>query len=74
VTFQLIHRWCQRCAAITAHEVNETGALRCAPCADKQRGPTCPKYETGTLRQHISALDGAGNRGELPQKRRGKQT
>ena len=73
MTFHLTTRWCRHCANQTPHETETgTGRERCVPCAEKKRGPTLPPYERGTLQQHLSALDGAGNRGEHAPRRRGK--
>ncbi len=63
--------YCRRCKQPTPHEMSEDGQrARCILCANSQHQLALDRAQYSETNRHIAALDGMGNRGEAPQKRK----
>ena len=73
MSYQLIDCYCGRCKTGTPHEHDpETGKSACTLCVAKKRTFALPPQRSPetVLAQHLSALDGMGNRGPTAYERR----
>lgn len=73
MTFRIVSFWCGRCKAATPHEHDDTGKSYCVVCRERKtprREPFRFVNDPGNTRAFISALDGMGNRGEQPRRKR----
>jgi hypothetical protein len=64
-TAETLHCWCYTCNDLTEHAVSDGRIGRCVNSHANKKDPRKAAIpEFSTLRKHLAALDGAGNRGE----------